>query len=54
MSEMKKIYITGLWLLCIVYGVSAQTYDIIERRNSWNAGENVTGIRRDSISSSYA
>ena len=54
MSEMKKIYITGLWLLCIVYGVSAQTYDIIERRNSWNAGENVTGIRMDSISSSYA
>ena len=51
---MKKIYITGLWLLCIVYGVSAQTYDIIERRNSWNAGENVTGIRMDSISSSYA
>lgn len=54
MSEMKKICITGLWLLCIVYGVSAQTYDIIERRNSWNAGENVTGIRMDSISSSYA
>ena len=53
MSEMKKICITGLWLLCIVYGVSAQTYDIIERRNSWNAGENVTGIRMDSISSSY-
>lgn len=54
MSEMKKICITGLWLLCIVYGVSAQTYDIIERRNSWNAGENVTGNRMDSISSSYA
>ena len=54
MSEMKKIYITGLWLLCIVYGVSAQTYDIIERRNSWNTGKNVTGIRMDSISSSYA
>ena len=54
MSEMKKICITGPWLLCIVYGVSAQTYDIIERRNSWNAGENVTGIRMDSISSSYA
>ena len=46
MSEMKKIYITGLWLLCIVYGVSAQTYDIIERRNSWNTGKNVTGIRK--------
>lgn len=54
MSEMKKIYITGLWLLCIVYGVSAQTYDIIERRNSWNTEKNVTGIRMDSISSSYA
>ena len=37
-----------------MYGVSAQTYDIIERRNSWNTGKNVTGIRMDSISSSYA
>ncbi len=44
MSEMKKIYITGLWILCLTSGVSAQTYDIIERRNSWNAGANVTGI----------
>ena len=43
MSEMKKIYITGLWILCLTSGVSAQTYDIIERRNSWNAGTNVTG-----------
>ena len=44
MSEMKKIYITGLWILCLTSGVSAQTYDIIERRNFWNAGTNVTGI----------
>ena len=54
MSEMKKIYITGLWILCLTSGVSAQTYDIIERRNSWNAGANVTGIMMDSISASYA
>ena len=54
MSEMKKIYITGLWVLCLASGVSAQTYDIIERRNSWNAGANVTGIMTDSISASYA
>ncbi len=54
MSEMKKIYITGLWILCLTSGVSAQTYDIIERRNSWNAGTNVTGIMMDSISASYA
>ena len=52
MSEMKKIYITGLWILCLTSGVSAQTYDIIERRNSWNAGANVTGIMMDSISAS--
>ena len=49
MSEMKKIYITGLWILCLTSGVSAQTYDIIERRNSWNAGTNVTGIMMDRI-----
>lgn len=33
---------------------SAQTYDIIERRNSWNAGTNVTGIMMDSVTTSYA
>jgi len=51
---MKKIFITAFGLLSMAYSVSAQTYDLIERRNSWNAGENVTGIRMDSVSISYA
>lgn len=54
MSDMRKIYIACLCLLCIVSAVSAQTYDIIERRNSWNAGVNVTGIMMDSVTTSYA
>ena len=37
MSNMKGIYI-GYMLLCIAAVSSAQTYDVIERRNSWNAG----------------
>ncbi|WP_294478108.1 DUF6850 family outer membrane beta-barrel protein [uncultured Bacteroides sp.] len=53
MSNMKELYIG-----CMLLGISAmswaQTYDVIERRNSWNAGTNVTGIRTDSVSVSYA
>ena len=53
MSNMKRIYIECL-LLCIVSGISAQTYDIVERRNSWNAGANVTGIMMENTNTSYA
>ena len=53
MSNMKGIYI-GCMLLCIAAVSSAQTYDVIERRNSWNAGTNVTGIMMDSVTVSYA
>lgn len=53
MINMKNIYI-GCILLCIASGISAQSYDIVERRNSWNAGTNVTGIMMDSITASYA
>ncbi len=35
-------------------GLSAQTFDIIERRDFWNAGRNVNGVRADSVSVSYA
>ena len=52
MSDMRKIDITCILLLCMVSAASAQTYDIIERRNSWNAGTNVTGIMMDSITTS--
>lgn len=53
MTDRKRIY-TGCLLLCMVSGISAQSYDMIERRNPWNAGTNVTGIMMDSITTSYA
>ncbi|WP_125041439.1 DUF6850 family outer membrane beta-barrel protein [Bacteroides faecalis] len=53
MTDKKRIYI-GCLLLCMVSGISAQSYDIIERRNPWNAGTNVTGIMLDSLTTSYA
>lgn len=53
MSNIKKLYIGGM-LLCIVSVIRAQSYDIVERRNPWNAGTNVTGIMTDSVTTSYA
>lgn len=47
MSNMKRIYITCIFLY-MASTVSAQSYDIVERRNPWNAGANVTGIMVDS------
>lgn len=32
----------------------AQRFDYVERRNGWNGGANAAGLRRDSISLSYA
>lgn len=34
--------------------VSAQTYERVLRNNIWNESRNITGVRQDSISSSYA
>ena len=34
--------------------VSAQTYERVLRNNLWNDSENVTGVRQDSVSCSYA
>lgn len=53
MINLKKTYIIIL-LIFLTSGISAQTYDLIERRNPWNRGANVTGIRMDSITISYA
>lgn len=53
MSDMKRIYISCLFL-CMISVASAQSYDVVERRNPWNAGTNVTGIMADSITVSYA
>lgn len=53
MSDMKRIYISCLFL-CMISAVSTQSYDIVERRNPWNTGTNVTGIMVDSVTVSYA
>ena len=53
MNRTRLILILGL-LLCSMAGVSAQTYDRILRNNFWNASDNVTGVRLDSVSRSYA
>ena len=39
---------------CLGRGVAAQPYDRIERRNFWNAGRNINGLRTDSVSISFA
>ncbi len=46
--------VSAIALMCLAPQISAQTYDIIERRNPWNAGTNAAGIRMDSVTISYA
>lgn len=41
-------------LLLWTAGLSAQTFEIVERRDFWNAGRNVNGLRMDSLTVSYA
>ena len=40
-------------LICSVTA-GAQTYEQVVRRNFWNASQNITGVRQDSLSRSYA
>ena len=53
MNKILKIFLiltaAGLYLTA-----GGQPYDRIERRNFWNAGRNVNGLRTDSVSISYA
>lgn len=46
--------ILALCLLLVSQAVGAQDYDRISQRNPWNASGNITGIRQDSLSRSYA
>ena len=54
MSRMRYISLVFLAALCWQTGLSAQTFESVLRRNFWNTSENVTGIRQDSLSRSYA
>ena len=54
-SMIKTRYITVLFLvLACRASLAAQTYGDVLKRNFWNASTNVTGIRQDSLSRSYA
>lgn len=53
MIDIRKIFFSCL-LSGLVVSVAAQPYDRTERRNFWNAGVNVTGLRMDSATVSYA
>ena len=50
----KRMYISAIVMLMCGLSVSAQRYDRVVKENFWNASRNVTGIRQDSISRSYA
>ena len=52
MNKVRYILLLGL-LLCGV-AVSAQTYEKVDRNNLWNGSSNITGIRQDTLSASYA
>ena len=49
------VYIlTAILTLCGQMALYAQTYDQVLRHNLWNRSTNITGIRQDSLSRSYA
>ena len=53
MNKTLKITVAAA-LLFWSAGLFAQTFDIVERRDFWNAGRNVNGLRTDSLTVSYA
>lgn len=52
MNKVRYILLVGM-LLCSV-AVSARTFEKVGRNNLWSASDNITGIRQDSLSASYA
>ena len=50
----KSRYICALCLLLCSMAVSAQTYERVLRGNLWNDSQNITGVRQDTVSRSYA
>lgn len=48
------VLLSAAVLACFCISASAQPYDRIERRNFWNAGRNINGLRTDSVTISFA
>ena len=54
MNRVRHIFIVILTALCCQVTLSAQTFESVVRHNLWSGSTNVTGIRQDSVSRSYA
>ena len=52
MNKVRYILLLSLLLCSMTAG--AQTYEQVVRRNIWNTSQNITGVRQDSLSRSYA
>lgn len=52
MNKVRYILLLALLLCSMTAG--AQTYEQVVRQNFWNASQNITGVRQDRWSSSYA
>lgn len=52
MNKLRYILLVGMLACGITAG--AQTYERVLRENLWNGSDNVTGVRQDSVSRSYA
>ena len=50
----KRGYILAVSLMFLGLAASAQTYDQVFGSNLWNMSENITGVRQDTVSRSYA
>lgn len=50
----KKGYILAIGAIFLGLAVSAQTYERVFRSNLWNRSGNITGVRQDTVSRSYA
>jgi len=54
MSRLKNIFVAAVLLSSVHICLCAQPFELSQRRNFWNDGRNVSGIRADSVSISYA
>ena len=54
MNRVWKIFLYLGMAVCAGQPVAGQPYDRIERRNFWNSGSNINGLRTDSVTVSFA
>ena len=54
MNKSRYILLAVCLLVLSQAGLHAQTYERVFRNNLWNGTDNITGIRQDSVSRSYA